>query len=116
LKDIASVVIITDSRKNLITGDLNILVERSITNEYKSPKWRPEINVKAETTISIGNESNPITEAFLVLKPPVATILKAWFTASKAGIPARQSDVKAKMVIQIYTERIILISSLVLYL
>ena len=35
-------------------------------------------------------ESYEAMERFLVLKPPVAQTLKAWFMASKAGIPAIQ--------------------------
>jgi hypothetical protein len=59
-------------------------------------------------------ESNAINEAFLVLKPPVATILNAWFMASNAGIPDKQSDTWANNVIHMYIVRMILISSFVL--
>jgi hypothetical protein len=42
-------------------------------------------------TIVISVESKAAIERFLELNPPVAAILKAWFTASKRGIPAAQS-------------------------
>ena len=115
-RDIARVHITIEIRKNLITGDLNILVECAITKAYMSPKWRPEMMVNIFTTISILKESKAIKEAFLVLNPPVATILNAWLTASNGVMPARHSDTNARMVMPRYTERIILMSSLVLYL
>ena len=46
--------------------------------------------------MSIAGESKCIIEAFLVLKPPVAIVLKEWLMASKKDIPANiRSNVSA---------------------
>ena len=57
---------------------------------YKRPKCIAEIHIKNIVTIVISCESKDAIERFLVLNPPVAAILNAWFTASKSGIPDAQ--------------------------
>jgi hypothetical protein len=48
--------------------------------------------MKNNTTKFIASDPKAPTERFFVLKPPVAAILKAWFTASNNGMPATHKE------------------------
>ena len=64
----------------------------------------------------MASEPKAPTDRFLVLKPPVAAILNAWFTASKRGIPAAQRLRRAARVRETYTVVMILTTLVDLYL
>jgi hypothetical protein len=63
--------------------------------------------MKNITIILIRSDWKCPTERFLVLNPPVATMLKAWLRASKHGMPAIQSERKHASVRKQYTTVII---------
>ena len=67
----------------------------------KIPKGRLPTIMKRETTRSIGASLVAMkapSEASLVEKPPVATVVMAWFSASKADMPNAQSSRKQSAV------------------
>ena len=54
--------------------------------------------MKTIATSSIGSESNAPSEAERVEKPPVATVVNEWLSASHSVIPAAQNAISASAV------------------
>ena len=75
-------------RKNFTTGCLNVFSERVAKIAKSRPKWMDDSVMKTMMIMSIAAESKYAMEEFFVLKPPVATVLKEWLTASKKDMPA----------------------------
>ena len=67
---------------------LNVFSERVAKIAKSRPKWMDDSVMKTMMMMSIAAESKYAMEEFFVLKPPVATVLKEWFRASKKDIPA----------------------------
>ena len=75
-----------------MTGCLNGLSDLVANTPNRRPKCIEDSSMNTNIIMSIAGESKYATEEFLVLNPPVATVLKEWFTASKKDIPASMSN------------------------
>ena len=107
-------------RENIIASEMTTVAEKKYfimlftglkdlwdTTANIIPKWQADKNINTIVIMLIAFELNPIIEEFLVLKPPVDTVLNAWFTASKKDIPASIRHMVSRIAMEAYTVQMI---------